>query len=269
LLLVSCSLIIGLTGPADAVISDLDVDRINIVQYKEFWDGTVETNPFGFKVWGVLGGNVTSVSMVDPHGDNHALSYGDFGFGGGGQAWGFEDDGFADLTSLDASFGPGNYVFTFNGGEDTVTIDYQYTQPSGPVNITYPANLQSNVPLDPTFTWDSALGLGLFQVAWLTEDPDGLDNIVDQVELFTTFNSWQPDPPLTPLTAHDFEISILTFHGNMMNNLQTDLRDDDFYYLGMFEYSNGVGFTTVPEPTTLGLLLIGGLAMLRRRFQKG
>ena len=43
------------------------------------------------------------------------------------------------------------------------------------------------------------------------------------------------------------------------------LIDDDVYMTADDHASYGAYMWTIPEPTTLGLLLFGGLALLRRR----
>ncbi|NIA07860.1 MAG: hypothetical protein GWP14_09570, partial [Actinobacteria bacterium] len=188
ILLVSL-LIGGLTGPTWAVVTTLDIDEIYILQYKDYWDGTVETNPFGFELW-VMGTNISSVSVTDPHSGSHSLT--DWGDG----QWGFDDQDFASLATLDASYGNGDYVFNFNTGEDSVTINYQYTQPSNFVNITYPADGETGVGLNPTYTWDSAVGYGDALGMWVIEDPNGTDDELywNVPEYNTALTSWQPGP---------------------------------------------------------------------------
>lgn len=251
-------LIGGLTGPTWAVVS-LDVTEIGILEYKDYWDGTAITNPYGIEVW-VNGSNITSVSVTDPHSGNHSLT--DWG---GGQ-WGFDDGGFASLVALEASYGNGNYAFNFNSGEDTVTIDYQNTEPSGFANITNPTDGQTGVGLNPTYTWDSAAGYGEALGMWVIEDPSGVaDDIYENVpEYNTALTSWQPGS-LSELTEYEFELSVFKAQGGSVQALSTD-GSDDFDYYGLFDYTNIVGFTTIPEPATaLSLLGMMGLYFVYRR----
>ena len=252
-------LILLIGGPTWAVILDLNVEEIYIVQYKDYWDGTVETNPFGIELW-VTGQFITSVSVKDPHNVDHSLS----DWGGG--RWGFDDENFASLVLLDASYGPGNYVFDFNSGEDADTINYQYTEPGGFANITYPTDGQTGVELNPTYTWDSAVGYGEALGMYVAEDPSGVDNEIywNAPEYNTALTSWQPGP-LSELTEYDFEISVFKAQGGAPQALSTD-GDDDFTYYGLFDYMNSVPFTTVPEPATaLSLLAMMGLYFVCRR----
>lgn len=251
---------------AEPAAAALDVGEVLIIQYKDHWANLDVANPYGIEIF-VKGTDITSVSVEDPHGGNHVLT------NWGGDEWGFEEWNFASLAALDASYGtgPGSYVFTFNAGkgdEDTVAIDYAYTVPTDFATITYPADGDTGVGLNPVYAWDSvdfyanadALGLWVWDVA--TDD-----DAWEAVPVSKALTSWQPGA-LLGLTEYEFEVSVLTTQSAVPTLMQTDVRSDDFDYYGLFDYLNGVGFTTmVPEPVTLGVLLVGGFAMLlgRRR----
>lgn len=250
-------LITALAGPAWALAS-LDVGEVYIVQYKDYWDGVVETNPFGIEIW-VTGQLITSVSVQDPHGGNHALT-------NEGGEWRFEGPNFASLASLDAAYGNGNYTFNFNSGEDTVTIDYQYTQPTSFANITYPADGQTGVPLNPTYTWGSVAGYGDAMGMWVLNAVTDSDEYWDAPQYNMAMTSWQPGP-LDESTAYEFEISVFKAQGGAPQALTTD-GADGFTYYGLFDYLNIVGFTTIPEPATaFSLLAMIGLYFICRRSQ--
>ena len=241
-LLAVASMVAMMTSPAPAPPLVLDVNEIYIEQYKDFWDGSAEPSPYGFEVW-INGSGITGVSVEDPHGVNHVLSnWGDY--------WEFDEGGFASLATLDASYGPGEYVFSFNGGADSVTLNYQYSEPTSFANITYPTDGQTDVELNPIYTWDSVAGyanadaLGM----WVVEDPDGFgDDLYWNGPVFDlTTTSWQPGT-LAGLTEYEFEISVMTAQAGVPIATQTNIFADDFDYYGLFESINMVGFETVSE----------------------
>ena len=253
---VALVLVILMTEPA---VAALDVSEINIHQRKVHRDNTAVANPYEFSttVWGT---GITSASVVDPHGFNHIIPSGVDG------AW-FTTGGFTTLPLLDASYGPGDYVFTFNAGEadeDTVTVNYQYTETTGFANITYPADGQTNVPLNPVYIWDSVAGYANADALFLWLEQGGHRYIESGVIIDMTTTSWQPGP-LDPLTEYELYIEVMAAQDGIPTEMQTDTLADNFTYYGFFDYVNSVGFETVPEPVTLSLLLIGGLALVRRR----
>ena len=234
-------LVAAVAKPATA----LDVATVTISHDKDYHANVVVTDPYGVSLL-VRGIGITSISAVDPHSVGHVLS--DQGNG----MWYFaEHAAFADLTALDASYGPGDYVFTFNAGEldeDTVTINYVYTELIGFANITYPADGQTNVPLNPVYTWNSVAGYA---------DADGLlMAVMEYPNVSTTYNnwpgsddltptSWQPGP-LTPFTEYEFGISVSSGQGDLPTPMQTDTFDDAFDYVGSFGNWNSVTFETGP-----------------------
>ena len=242
LVLLAVTLMVAVQAETTAAV--LNVEEISISQYKDFWDGAADSTPYGFEVF-INGTGISSVSVVDPHSGNHVLS----DFGGG--EWGFEDWDFASLIALDASYGAGSYAFTFNAGgldEDTVTINYAYTEPTGFADITYPADGQTNVELNPVYTWASVVGYGDALGMWIIEDPTGLDNdLYENVPVFDmNTTSWQPGP-LAALTVYEFEITVITAQGSVPTEMQT-VGLDGFNYYGLFEHINMLGFETAPLP---------------------
>lgn len=241
LLAVALMVVVVLAEPAAA----LDVGRIIISHDKDYWGNAAATDPYGISIL-INGTGVTSLSVVDPHSVGHVLS--DQGDG----MWYFaEHAAFADLTALDASYGPGDYVFTFNAGEadeDTVTISYAYTELTGFANITYPAYGQTNVPLNPIYTWDSVAGYANADSLFMAvmENASGFriyDNFPGSDDLTPT--SWQPGP-LSPLTEYEFGLSLAAVQGDAPAAMQTD-GFDDFVYSGRFGNWNSMLFETGPK----------------------
>jgi len=208
----------------------LDVDHIHIVQLKDHWGNVAFESPYGLEIW-LTGTGITSVSVVDPHLVSHDLEFGD-------GEWEFDHLGFGSLTALNASYGPGDYVFNFNDGADTVTINYQYTEPTGFANITYPADGQTGVELDPVYTWNPVVGYGDALSMWVVESDT--DIYSDGTVLDMSRTSWQAGA-LSGLTEYEFEISVANTQGTAP--MQT-VGNDAFNYYGLFESINMLAFTT-------------------------
>lgn len=233
----------------------LDVGEIFIAQRKDHWANAAAGSPYNFEVW-VNGTGITSVSVTDPHGVNHSLFLED------GQ-WDFQDVGFASLANLDATYGPGDYMFNFNAGADSAIVNYQYIVPTGLASITYPSDGQSNVGPNPVYTWDSAEDYGDV-LTLAVENPGGLgSDLYSEAPVSDTLTSWQPGP-LADNTAYELQIAVSKLQDNTPQAMATN-GGDDFTYYGLFDYVNRVSFETVPEPATLILLVLAGLALTVRK----
>jgi|GEM_PF-2342776 len=220
-----------------------DIDSIWIDRCKDYVNNAEDSWFMEVYVEGV---DITSGTVTPPGGTPIALE--DWGDG----EWGIEDE-YDTLSNLNDEFPTGLYAFSFNGGDDTVTIDYGVAEPTGYAHITYPAHQQKGVPLDPTLEWNSADGFGAHLGMWVIEDPDGLDEDVDHNHISDmTTVSWQPDT-LEIETEYAFELSVLNFHGGAPQLEQTD-GFDDFSYYGVFEYCNWVEFSTDPDISIISLL---------------
>ena len=82
--------------------------------------------------------------------------------------------------------------------------------------------------------------------------------------------TWTPTVELLPGTSYDFDLSV--YQGTSSSNEQTT-QGNVFTYYGVFGNTDINQFTTaaVPEPSSIALLLVGGLSLVvfawRRRRQ--
>jgi hypothetical protein len=82
---------------------------------------------------------------------------------------------------------------------------------------------------------------------------------------------WTPGP-LDPLTEYQLTIGNYAGDGISVVNGQpqgpTMLTEDDgsFIYLAVSGNEDEISFTTVPEPNTLSLLILGGITLICARF---
>ena len=211
-----------------------DITEIGIDQFKDYQDGSPLAAPYGIEIF-VEGTGLGEVTVEDPYGVVHTLVQ----YGPG--EWDFEDYGYADLTALEAVYGSGEYIFTFNGGADTVTLNYAVAEPAGFADITYPAHNQLDVESNPEYTWNTAAAFGEALGMWIVQNPEGMgSDIYEEWNADINQTSWQPGP-LVLDEDYEFELSVINFHGGAPQNAAT-VGDDDFTYEGAFEYINIIEF---------------------------
>jgi len=166
----------------------------------------------------------------------------------------------ADLAAL--GFVSGTYGFTFHGPSgETLTTDVAMTfeTPTQIPNILDPANGEQDVPLDKTVMWDSV---------WDAE-VDGI--FLDLEDGDETWDSWaELLPSSDSCLVEDMppEAGIECLLGFAIVDRGTTPEPEGIEWLTVGYTSQGIGFTTVPEPATLALMGLGALGLvLKRRTQ--
>jgi len=218
----------------------LSLDTVKITQLKMHHDGAVEPQPYLADI-AVAGANITDVAVQDPHGGVHALAFeGDTG--GGQQLWRLRER-FSDLATLQAVWGNGGYLFTFNGGDDTVTIQYNVVEPTTFANITNPADGSHVPPGELNCAWDFLGTGGDYIDAWLNQDPAGTPVEYDAVRrLPINSTGWMPRDLLAD-TDYALGVAVVNQQGGGSVALTTD-GGIGFDFAGTFQWLNVVDFDT-------------------------
>ncbi len=217
----------------DAAVA-LDIHNITITVTEYRLGGVPDSDPYEFSC-GVTGDDITAVTVTTPGNvvyDLEAWTTAQYN-------WGFSHENLT-LAELGASF-PTNdyYIFTFNGGADSVTLYHNPTVPSGFANITNPVNNSTNVPLNPTFTWNDCSTYGEALMMAVGEEEGDMIGFVWLGDISMT--SWTVGP-LNPGLLHWLEVSVYT--GTTPSVQYTGL-GDDFNYYDYFENCSEVLFTTI------------------------
>ena len=218
-----------------------DIDNINILYFGDREDGSLQGYDFHIEVWGTGMGGMAGVRVEDEDNNSYNLTYNPEGL------WEYEELGYADQAAVFAAH-PNDmqYDFHFNEGQpdyDHDVLGFNVTPPGGFPDITYPSHNSTGVWLNPHYTWNSVAGVpnavGLYMV--VRQPPSG-DELYDRFEYGLTRTKWQPGP-LAPLTGYTFGVETVNAHGGAFQAETTD-NGDAYQYIGAFEESNSVGFTT-------------------------
>jgi hypothetical protein len=223
--------------------ADVDVESIRFGTWKHHIGGIAEPSPFRLDVV-VHGSNINSVQVTSPTGIT--------AFG-----WSLEDfwlvdlgEQYATLTDLREDFPVGPYEFVFNLGEaseDSVTVDTDPGEelPSGFANITYPAHGATDVPVEPTFTWEPCTGYGDSLLVQVHEHqpPWVYSALLDIGE-----TSWTPGG-LVPGGPYSLVVGIIKV--SVDGQPLTTENGDSLIYRDFFCWENKVSFTVVGEPQVM------------------
>jgi len=239
-----------------------DIQKIEILSGYYQTNGVLDPEPYGMWV-AVTGTGLSSVTMTPPAMSPISLVAQLPGHGPGD--WFYASDDYATLTGLRADFPLGQYSFSIDGGVDSVVLTVGPTASSGFASITYPSHGETGIPLSPTFTWTSCVGLG-DSLGVAVFDQEGMTMYLDYPHLPISQTSWTPG---LLVAGHEHEFEVAVFSGTSgQPYARSTVGGDAFEYYDLFEFCNTVSFTTTPEPATLSLLALGGLALLRRSRRK-
>jgi len=211
-----------------------DINGLSICIARNLLGGVDLPLPWEMSV-NAFGTSITDVSVLAPSG-------GDYQLFDDGEEWELDEavEDYATLAELNAAFGTGNYVYTFNGGFDSVTVAYNTPMPTGFANVTNPEHGSTGNPEVLAFQWESTAAFGdLLEVE--LNGPAG--TVYGEEWLDINDVAWEPGP-LDPSTAYSFEISMLVYQADS-REMQTDT-GDTFYWQGEAEICNEVQFDTIP-----------------------
>lgn len=218
----------------------LDVKGILISHSKDYYDGLpLDESKYGSTPWNfgidVQGIGITSVSVTLPN--SNTLNLEDFGDG----EWGIELSNFNNATEWLTDYPMGTYIFSFNGGTDTVAVVHNETEPGGIANITYPVVDANDVPYEnPVFTWDFCVGFG--DLLQLHVDDELIESVFEDVLPITSTSVVVTG--LLPARHCYFGIDVV----NMTEGDEATVGGDSFWYVSEFSYFNEVEFQTLPVP---------------------
>ncbi len=150
---------------------------------------------------------------------------------------------------------------------NTASLAYNPVAPTGVPMITSPAIDATGVSLTPTFTWNAAITGDALSMHVQPVNGDDLYGLL--ADLSST--QWTPGQ-FDPSKAYEFDIGNYTapgvsiVGGQLQGPTLLTAQGSSFMYLPVCGNENTVNFTTAPEPNMLLLLLIGGIALVFRRF---
>ncbi len=258
LVVLAVTLVAGLVVPS-AADAALDIEAIFIDTAEDYLDGAAPPwDRYWMEELEVVGTDITSVTVTPPGKDPVALEF-------DGEGWELEGSvQYGTLAALRADYPVGDYVFSFNGGADSVTVPYNPTAPSGIVDLSS-IHGRTDVPWQtPTLSWPAYAGTG-DTLRMLLFDPAvaGFDLYENDPPVDIGETSWTLPGDLAPSHAYELEVSV--FAGSPTTLLTVE--SDEFIYYPVFENINIAEFST-PEPATIAFVVLGAVGLVLRRRRK-
>jgi hypothetical protein len=254
------------------VAAGVTLDSILISTNRDWENNVPESNPYTLEIeLRTSDPTIKAISVSTPAGsiittlDLETPNVGDWHYHSPAQ--------YATLSDLQAQYKTGTWNVQFLGDSnvvlDSVSLTYNPVAPIGVPNITSPAVDATNVPLTPTFTWDHITGTSnvLSTDLELTNGEGAYNTLMDP-----SSTQWTPGP-LNSLTEYQFRIGnyagdgISVVDGQPQGPTLSTLQGGSFTYLAASGNEDMVSFTTVPEPNTLSLLILGGITLICGRFR--
>ena len=247
------TLLAGLVVPSVADAA-LDIEEIFIDTAEDYLNGAA---PPWDRYWveiDVLGTEITGATVTPPGKAPIPLVE-------DGGDWDLEED-YASMNALRADYPVGDYVFSFNGGADSVTVPYDPTAPSGIVDLSS-IHGRTDVPWQtPTFSWPAYTGTGDALGMWLFDPVVGGD-LYENAPVAIGETSWTLPGDLAPGHAYGLEVSVYGVQGGQPATPET-VGGHGFTYYPLFSNANIVEFST-PEPATVALMGLGAVGLVLRR----
>ena len=213
---------------------------------------------FGVTVTGDA--NLIDVTVTPPGGGSAlALSYDAVA-----DAYELVRDGYATLDELRADFPLGDYLLEFNGGSQSVQLDYSTTEPACFADITSPTAACIVSPT-PTLTWTVPAGCSASAVDVGLDDAASASPVFDLSFVPAASGSItlpggpvtpppvDPLPPLSPLVVGDsYVLGVDVVEGTLANET---LGTDNFDFLAAFRNDTDSVFTVSDADPVLVLQL--------------
>ena len=257
LAVLAVTLLAGLVVPSVAD-AELDIEEIFIDTVVDYLNGAA---PSWDRYWleiEVVGTDIASVTMTPPGKPSVALGF-------DGEDWGLNVQ-YATLGALRTDYPVGDYLFSFTGSDDSVTVPYNPTAPIGTVDLSS-IHGRTDVPWQtPTFSWPAYAGTGDALGMWLVDPGVGSDLYERPPPVDIGETSWTLPGDLDPNKDYDLEVSVHIVEGGSPALLET-VGHDEFTYYPVFSNANIAEFST-PEPATLALMGLGAVGLVLRRRRK-
>jgi len=261
LAVLAVTLVAGLVVPSVAD-AEWDIEEIVIDTAVDYLNGAAPPyDRYWMEELAVVGTDISDVTVTPPGKPPIALVF-------DGEAWGLSGSvQYATLAALRADYPVGDYLFSFYGGADSVTVPYDPTAPGGIVDLSS-IHGRTDVPWQtPTFGWPAYAGTG-YALEMLLFDPGAGEDLYENappIDIGET--SWTLPGDLAPSHAYELEVSVYAVQGGMPATLKTAKLGDPFTYYPVFENINIAEFST-PEPATVVLLGLGAVGLVARRRRK-